>query len=140
MFRKTTIASALWLLISGVACAASINGTVTSELTSQPLPVEEYPVVALYKYDTKANLWNYFNSTTTDQSGNFKLTDLPAGYYHIYTSAAHYNGESCGTCFRIPHGHRLRKIRSSRKIKSCSASSASVSKKISRQKSYRFSR
>lgn len=93
MLRKTTIASALWLFMSGLASAASISGTVTSELTGQPLPMEEYPVVTVYKYDTKANLWNYANSTTTDQSGNFKLTDLPAGYYYIYSNAAHYNGE-----------------------------------------------
>ncbi len=93
MFNKTMLVSLIWALSCGLSQAASISGNLSDEMTNQPLPSEEYPFVSLYKFDSQNNVWNFENMTTPDSSGNFKFSSLPAGYYHIYTTASHYINE-----------------------------------------------
>jgi hypothetical protein len=73
------------------AQAASISGTVTSEVTGRPLSSGVY--VDLYAYDAEFDWWNWYDYQYIgpgSASGAFSFSDVPAGTYYVKTNA--YDG------------------------------------------------
>ncbi|KQW47444.1 hypothetical protein ASC77_13355 [Nocardioides sp. Root1257] len=61
------------------ADTASISGTVTG---GGAAPLENIQVT-VYAYDQDFDFWDYVSGATTDASGHYAVTDLPAGTYRV---------------------------------------------------------
>jgi len=56
--------------------SAKVTGKIIDSVTKSPV---DYATVSIYK----SGFSSPFNGATTDPSGNFTLSDVPAGEYHI---------------------------------------------------------
>lgn len=65
---------------AALATAGRINGTVTNELTSQPLG--DIYVVA-YRWNPVGEQWDYVSYDYTDASGDYSVGELTSGNYRI---------------------------------------------------------